>query len=635
MGAIYRAFDLTLNIDVAVKENFYSGDEHSRQFRREATILASLRHPNLPRVTDHFSISDQGQYLVMDYIQGEDLRKLTNRLGPMSEADVVRVGCAISDALDYLHHRQPPVVHRDIKPGNIKFSPNGEVFLVDFGLAKISQEGQNTTSGAQALTPGYAPPEQYGQGTEPRSDIYSLGATLYAVLTGKVPEDGLARAMGTADLTPVRVHQPTVSAQTAAAIERSMAVIPKERFQSGREFREALCGQPGPVVAEAAEPMPATPPPLPTPTRSSKPGRPALVGGLTLLVAAALVVAFFLILPTLTRPAAVLPATITLPAAAPSTTATAESLPTATAAAVVITTPGSSPTPSPGITDLPTFTATPAGTPLGGGGEIAFASDRSGIPQIWAMQPDGSAVRQVTQLPDGACQPAWGPQQHQIVFISPCRAKANSYPGASLYLINADGAGLVLLPTLPGGDFEPAWSPDGQSIAFTSLRDSRPNIYLIRLADNSVTRLSSPVNYERHPAWSADGASIAYETTRAGFPQIWLMQSDGKNAHEFSTQAGGRSAFPVWAPDGSILVYTQGGSPTFLVGRKLDDPQAVESRITDQLSGVSKPAFSADSWWIAVSVSVDGNDEIYALLRNGSQLTRLTRNPSADFDPAW
>src|SRR5208337_3321726 len=126
-----------------------------------------------------------------------------------------------------MHTRKPAVLHRDIKPGNIKITPEGEVILVDFGLAKIMQGSQATTTGARAMTPGYSPPEQYGTArTDPRSDVYSLGATLYAALTGIIPEDGLARAMDNVELTPLRKRNPKVSRKLASAIEKAMAVRP-------------------------------------------------------------------------------------------------------------------------------------------------------------------------------------------------------------------------------------------------------------------------------------------------------------------------------------------------------------------------------------------------------------------------
>jgi serine/threonine protein kinase len=162
MGSVYRAVDENLGVDVAVKENLFTTDEYARQFRLEAVILANLRHPNLPRVTDHFVIGDQGQYLVMDYIEGEDLRQRMERMGNITEDDAILMGAAICDALTYLHTRKPPILHRDIKPGNVKITPDGHIFLVDFGLAKVLHGSQATTTGARAMTPGYSPPEQYG-----------------------------------------------------------------------------------------------------------------------------------------------------------------------------------------------------------------------------------------------------------------------------------------------------------------------------------------------------------------------------------------------------------------------------------------------------------------------------------------
>ena len=241
MGSIYRAVDENLGVEVAVKENLFTSEEYARQFRREAVILANLRHTNLPRVTDHFVIDGQGQYLVMDFIEGEDLRERIDRQGLLSDADTVILGTAVCEALSYLHSRQPQVVHRDIKPGNIKITPPGNVILVDFGLAKVTQGSQVTSTGARAMTPGYSPPEQYGTArTDHRSDIFSLGASLYMALTGALPEDALARAMGQIDLTQIRKHNPKVSRRLAAVIEKAMELRPEQRYQSAEDFKKAL-----------------------------------------------------------------------------------------------------------------------------------------------------------------------------------------------------------------------------------------------------------------------------------------------------------------------------------------------------------------------------------------------------------
>jgi len=151
-GAVYLALDERLGVPCAVKENLILSSETERQFRREATLLATLRHPNLPRVTNHF-ITGGCQYLVMDYIEGEDLKERLRREGQIAEADAVQWALQVCEALTYLHTRNPPVIHRDIKPANIKLNASGEAILVDFGLAKAGGAAQQTTTSAMGLTP--------------------------------------------------------------------------------------------------------------------------------------------------------------------------------------------------------------------------------------------------------------------------------------------------------------------------------------------------------------------------------------------------------------------------------------------------------------------------------------------------
>lgn len=241
MGSIYRAVDENLGVEVAVKENLFTIEDYTRQFKREAVILASLRHRNLPRVTDHFSIEDQGQYLIMDYVEGEDLQERMERITVIPEEEVIVIGATICDALAYMHSHDPVVLHRDIKPGNVRITPREEIYLVDFGLAKIIRGDQTTSTGARAMTMGFSPPEQYGAArTDPRTDIYSLGATLYTALTGITPEDSLARTMDQEELTPVRERNPKVSRRVADAIEKALEVHPSNRFQMAAEFKNEL-----------------------------------------------------------------------------------------------------------------------------------------------------------------------------------------------------------------------------------------------------------------------------------------------------------------------------------------------------------------------------------------------------------
>lgn len=240
-GAVYRAWDVNLNAPVALKENLATSPDSVRQFQTEARLLAGLRHPNLPYVIDHFIIPEQGQYLVMEFIEGQDLQDMLNRTpGGLAEPRVLPWMEEVCKALDYLHRQSPPVIHRDIKPANIIITPQIQVRLVDFGVAKQYDPGRRTTVGARAVTEGYSPPEQYGQGgTDARSDIYSLGATLYALLTGAIPEDSLGRRTGMPLKPPSQINL-SISPAIEQVILRAMRMEPERRYQSVSEFQTAL-----------------------------------------------------------------------------------------------------------------------------------------------------------------------------------------------------------------------------------------------------------------------------------------------------------------------------------------------------------------------------------------------------------
>ena len=245
-GAVYRAWDTTLNQPCAVKENLDTSAEAQRQFYREATLLAGLRHPNLPRVIDHFLVPGQGQYLVMDFIEGQSLADLAAQRGrPLTEAEVLPWLNQVCDALAYLHSQNPPVIHRDIKPQNIIVTPAGQAMLVDFGISKAYDPLLSTTSGARGVTPGFSPPEQYGTGgTDPRSDIFSLGATLYALFTGHTPPDAIDRLVRGATLPPLADLRPDLSPGmqrlVAGALESNPAAWPQSAAEVRRRLQERL-----------------------------------------------------------------------------------------------------------------------------------------------------------------------------------------------------------------------------------------------------------------------------------------------------------------------------------------------------------------------------------------------------------
>jgi serine/threonine protein kinase/Tol biopolymer transport system component len=713
MAAVYRAIDENLGVEVALKENLFTTEEYARQFRLEAVILASLRHTNLPRVTDHFVIEQQGQYLVMDYIEGEDLRMRMDRIGQIPENEIIVLGVAICSALTYLHSREPAVLHRDIKPGNVKITPQGSIFLVDFGLAKVMETGEVTTTGARAMTPGYSPPEQYGTArTDHRSDVYSLGATLYSALTNALPEDGLARAMGQAELTPITKHNSKVTRRLATGIEKALEVQPDDRYQSAEDFKDnilrtsnttrrkaplELLVSPPPTSNEqafiingeenqnaGANPAiegvngiagpndlpglkigagpPSQPPSDPFDYPVSEPRRRgryilfALFIFLILLFAGS--AASYYIHPVWPRQALawILPTptpTITPtrpieietenPATEPTSTHTTQATtqPTKTEVPTQIPTQLPTSTESPTPRPSPTPTITPSPTQTGGGlGQIAFTSDRSGAPEIWLVDVDGSGLTKLTDVYEGACQPDWSPDGKKIVFISPCRRNQESYPGSSLFILNLETDEITPLPSAPGGDYDPDWSSDGTRIAFTSLRNGeRAQIYVINLGDNSVIELTDP-NYKPNtqPDWSPNDNLIAYI---GGFNQVFLMSPDGANRH-LLTIGGGEYKHndPDWSPDGQVIAFTRrlsdlSGWPWLVASTYAGQEGSMPAMIPGS-ELTQEPDFSPDGFWLAFVSWPDGfNHDIYIMTPSGVNRTQLTTDPAYDFDPAW
>jgi serine/threonine protein kinase len=272
MGSIYLADDLRLEGRLcALKEV-----EHDRtlsaelmkeardQFLREATILARLDHPNLPKVSDFFSIGGR-DYLVMDFVPGKDLRTLMmearQKKKYLSEKDVLTWAGQLADALIYLHGQEPPILHRDIKPSNLKLTPSGLLKLVDFGLVKILASDEMTITIVQGRgTAIYTPLEQYGGDTghtDTRSDIYAFGATLYHLLTSQPPTEARERFLNPDSLTPPRDINSDISLRTERATLWAMSLHPEERPQDVEMFKQALLGDWNPVTRPRG-PLPHT-----------------------------------------------------------------------------------------------------------------------------------------------------------------------------------------------------------------------------------------------------------------------------------------------------------------------------------------------------------------------------------------
>ncbi len=271
MGSIYLADDLRLEgRQCALKEvendRSLTPDllrETRDQFLREATVLARLDHPNIPKVSDFFSIGNR-DYLIMDFVPGKDLRTLmieARQSGSfLDEVEVLNWAEQLADALIYLHGQTPPILHRDIKPSNLKLTPNGQLKLVDFGLVKVLAPGEVTITILQGQgTALYTPLEQYGGDrghTDVRTDIYAFGATLYHLLTNQPPPDARERFLNPESLILPRQINPEVSARTEKAIMWAMNLHPDERPDSIEHFRQSLLGdRPIPLIRSSTRPL--------------------------------------------------------------------------------------------------------------------------------------------------------------------------------------------------------------------------------------------------------------------------------------------------------------------------------------------------------------------------------------------
>ncbi len=666
MGAVYRAVDENLDVVVAVKENSFLTEEYARQFRREAKILASLRHPNLPRVFDYFVIDQQGQYLVMDYIEGDDLRQWMSRDDEISEIEALQIGIAICDALIYLHAQDPPIIHRDIKPGNVKITPDGEVVLVDFGLVKLLNEREITTTAARAMTPGYSPPEQYGEAhTDHRSDIFSLGATIYAALAGYLPEDSLARSTGKAKLTPLRSYNPGVSYKTGKAIDKALRLHFEQRWQSAESFKKAL------LVALHDFPREEWTSSRLAGASSQNAGDdgngPSSVENLAglrkmwyrltgwrrgldptwLIFGATIFLLLILLLAVLVQPEGFRRLfNPTLDETATVTIGMDERI-TDTPDGVSTQAPGQSSSvnlPSGGESSSQYVTPSPTITG-GGSGVLAFVSERGGMPQIWMIDVQNGKLSQLTTLTDGACQPDWSPDGSQIVFTSPCGSKRSRYPGSSLYIVNVASGTLTPLPASLEGDFDPAWSPDGRWIAYTSIMNGQMQLMKVKLEDLSVVRLSDGNYDDSDPAWSPNGRQLAFVRLRS-VGQIWLMDADGSDDVQFSLSGAIDNSNPEWYPDENLILFSQAmglGSPSKQIyGMRLEDLGEHEeysilpNTDSDYIPLMDNVNVSPDGYWLAFDYwYYNVLSDIYIMTFPGANLIQLTEHSEMDYDPVW
>jgi predicted Ser/Thr protein kinase len=482
MGAVYQAADTRLGGKaIAIKEMSDAGLPTPQQrqqavsaFSQEAQMLAYLNHPNLPKVSDYFTELSK-HYIVMEFVEGQTLEDyLSRRGGSVSEAEARGWAAQLCDVLGYLHRQQPPVIFRDLKPANVMLTPQGQLKLIDFGIARFFKAGKPGDTLVMG-TPGYAAPEQHGQGqTDARSDVYSLGVLLHHLLTGYDP------AATPFALPPVRQLNPQVSPAMAQVITRAIEVHPAQRFPTVDALCQALASGTAGLAAGQARRM-------------------GVVVGLAAVALVALLAVLLLRSQTSSPPTAGPAAEATAGEAVVMTLATAT--PAAPAAGTardepttaVVLPPTATLTPPPAPTATPQPTASPLATPTPAAplGLIAYTTGADGAWQIMVADPATGQTRPQTGLPANSGVAAWAPGGGHAGLPLQSRAAR----GRSTCDQGADGSTLRQLTSAAYDNLEPAWSPDGRQLAFVSQRDGNSELYLM----DARRRQSAPPDQQPRP----------------------------------------------------------------------------------------------------------------------------------------
>jgi len=455
-------------------------------------------------------------------------------------------------------------------------------------------------------TPEYAPPEQYSAlagHTDLRSDLYSLGATLYHALTGEAPLSATDRMAMPERFAPPRTLAPYVSPQTEAAVLKAMELPITQRFSSTQEMAGAL-------RSVLPVPPPSFAPARPTGRRARLPVWAWGVGGAVLLVllVGCLIGASIVLRSIRDDGQTSVPHTPVIVA------------PTFTPQ-VVVATATRGPTP----TQVPP-TATPA-SPTPALFSIVFDSYRDGNWEVYVIYENGLGLVNLTNNPTDDGDPAWSFDGKRIAFDS------DRDGNWEIYVMNTDGSGVTRLTHALAEDDSPAWSPDGSKIAFKSNRDSNWEIYLVNLGDLGVINLTNHPSDDRVPAWAPDGQRIAFVSDRTGDWDIWGMNTDRSGLVNL-THHPAKDSFPAWSPDGRQIAfhsYRDGNAEIYVMNA---DGSGL-ARLTDHPADDWGPSWSPDGLRLAFTSDRDGDNEIYIMDVNGDNVVQVTHSSASDTWPVW
>ncbi|CAN5497806.1 hypothetical protein BH23CHL2_BH23CHL2_06520 [soil metagenome] len=661
MGIVYKGVQESLNRPVAIKFLYphLSTDESFRsRFEREARAAAALSHPNIVRILD-FGEEGGHHYMVLDYVDGETLRDYLARLN--SEGLTLRTDRAIQileqigAALAYAHERG--FVHRDVKPGNILLTHDGQALLSDFGVVKSIELSQMTQAGSIIGTPEYIAPEQSLDATAigPAADQYALGIVAYEMLTGRVPFQAQTPTavlnMHVSDPPPLpSMIAPGISPDTEVALMKALAKNPTERHESVRAFIERLAATiteaptlAGGLAASWSAAAGGTQPPTGVPpistTGSGGGGSPST--GRILLWLGIAAAAFFLVLavgigafllmrddddggvaagdsietasPTATTPVATSTPSelgqatmIVTPIVVASTATEMSDAPPTSTEEDAPTEPGdSSPTEAEETGTPTTGDVAVATAPEGMQEIILFSANRGGVhdSQIFAMNPDGSNQQQITFARGHSWGPRVSPTGEQFFFSSVAPGEHEEHSAS-------------------GGGIEGSGNHD---------------IYVASVDGSDIQNITAgDVSWDNGWSWTPDGELITFTSDRDGNWELYTMTAEGENIIRL-TNTPHNEGWPSWTPDGEQIVFSSdetGTSEIYI----MDANGSNVRQLTDRPDTFDTyPYVSPDGTKIAFSSqNIQVNEgEIYVMDIDGENVTRLTSTAALNYAPSW
>jgi serine/threonine protein kinase len=593
MGVVYKALDLRLDRPVALKfiaSQRGASEEQKRRFIREAKAASSLDHPNICTIFEIDETEDGTMFIAMALYEGETLNALLKR-GPLSIGEAVELVAQVAAGLACAHKRG--IVHRDVKPANVILTSDGQVKLLDFGVAKLADQSRLTRAGTVIGTTAYISPEQFsGEPAGPPADVWSVGVMLYQLVTGRLPfeaepEKEMVRAIIEQEPRPMVVLRPGVPAALQRIVARALAKRLTERYAQMEDLHSDLLSLPAEPGSPEEIDQELTWIEIPSVASSHSHPRertgvkPWLWGAAA--AGLALAMAGVYLLPRLggADPAVPHPAKFKQ------------------------------------LTDLVGSEKNPSLSPDGN----YFLYVRKTTPDnedIYLQRVEGSnAINLTADSLVNDSQPAYSPDGQQIAFRS-------EREGGGIFLMGAMGESVRRLTDIARN---PAWSSDGTEIAVdaqwikSELKpDSGPQLWRINVATGRRRLVMEGL--ASHPSWSPDGRRIAYWTRSVGRPgEIWTISADGEDAIRVTSAAEGAfNRDPVWSSDGYLYYASnRGGSQNFW-RQRIDE--------MGEVRGMPEPITTPATSSFDLSLSHDGRRILYATNEQKQNLERVLLEPA-------